>query len=245
MTQATSEVTTQVEIKWFHELDEDTKYRAYFDLEYLAKDLVESFLGDPCRLGQCLNALSEYLEVEYTNPDGLDDACKAFMRETSLLPWLVNQLELVSHGDPLEWYFLIPIGHKHVDFKLPTNQVVFTQRLFKGLYKKLLKVWWQRNSKQMMRVTDEGYKTPRQFSVDVGMSLRKVNCLVKKHWGFLEDDCGSFKLAFPGADTVVLLSPSAQDFLKTYTPSGALNWFKDHADRSDGVKAMGDDPLFN
>jgi hypothetical protein len=97
----------------------------------------------------------------------------------------------------------------------------------------------------MMRVTDEGYKTPRQFSVDVGMSLRKVNCLVKKHWGFLEDDCGSFKLAFPGADTVVLLSPSAQDFLKTYTPSGALNWFKDHADRSDGVKAMGDDPLFN
>jgi hypothetical protein len=245
MTQATSEVTTQVEIKWFHELDEDTKYRAYFDLEYLAKDLVESFLGDPCRLGQCLNALSEYLEVEYTNPDGLDDACKAFMRETSLLPWLVNQLELVSHGDPLEWYFLIPIGHKHVDFKLPTNQVVFTQRLFKGLYKKLLKVWWQRNSKQMMRVTGEGYKTPRQFSVDVGMSLREVNCLVKKHWDFLENDCGSFKLAFPGADTVVLLSPSAQDFLKTYTPSGALNWFKDHADRSDGVKAMGDDPLFN
>jgi hypothetical protein len=256
MTKATSQMTTQVKIKWFRELSDSDKERAYFALKAVEKHLIKGYLDFNGSLYDCLGAYAELIEacwrrVEEKPED--DDAYELPIRlfvealeDFSFFNWIKEELEHVSHGDPVKWYVLIPVGHGDDGFKFPVNCCVFKGKLVKLLMEELGKTWEKRTINWSMLLAAKGFKTPRQFCIDEALPLNKFNRLIRKNWRFLEGKCGSTIIDFPGADPIVLLSPEAQQYLLAqYTSKGGRDWFREQAITRGAVKAMGDDPLFN
>ena len=143
MTKATSPVTTQVEIKWFRELSDSDKERAYFALKAVEKNLIKEFLDLDGSLCDCLGAYAELIEAcwrrfqEKTEDGDFHDLqARLFMEaleDFSFFYWLKEKLEHVSHGDPVKWYVLIPVGHGDNGFKVPVNCGVLKGKLVKLL----------------------------------------------------------------------------------------------------------------
>ena len=251
-TPATDQAFNQVEIKWLKELEAGDKFKAVFALRDVKKDLENEFIGDPCKVDIFLKLLSQTQEfpisaaAEKARKDFFMDCFEDFLEESSIQHWVDSRLELVSHGDPIKWFYLIPVGYPNLEFKYPVAKGEFIYDLLILLTEKLGVVWWRRKSDDLMRLTAKNYKTPRQFGVDESLPLRAVNRAIKAHWDFLQDDLGSIRLSFPGADPIILLPPKAQKFLKnTCTVGGRMSWMVEMAELSDSIKALGDEPLFN